>query len=33
MLTEEKVGVISELTVLRGVEKVKLYVTPRERAA
>ena len=32
MLTEEKVGVESEMVVIRGVEKVKLYVTPRERA-
>src|SRR3954470_8224635 len=33
MLTEEKVGVESEMMVIRGVEKVKLYVTPRERGA
>ena len=32
-LTEEKVGVPTEMTVLRGVEKVKLSVVPRERAA
>jgi len=32
-LTEDKVGVETEMTVLRGLEKVKLYVTPRERAA
>jgi S1-C subfamily serine protease len=32
-LTEDKVGVATELTVLRGVEKVKLSVVPRERAA
>ncbi len=33
MLSEEKVGVETEMTVLRGVEKVKLTVVPRERAA
>ena len=33
MLTEEKVGVESEMMVIRGVEKVKLTVVPRERAA
>ena len=33
MLTEERVGVPTEMTVLRGVEKVTLYVTPRERGA
>jgi hypothetical protein len=32
-MTEDRVDVTTPMTVLRGVEKLRLNVTPRERAA
>jgi S1-C subfamily serine protease len=33
VMTEERVNVTTPMTVLRGVEKVRVHVTPKERAA